>query len=173
MVKWSGLGCFLGGGSAGRTPAAIGMARARPSWAGCRVVYGTRATQLRLRIGCYSSSGRADPQGRIARRWLPGPHGLELHDVVEEQPGVLAVVSMLALALVFIASILRQGPRGFIGQIVQPQHEDHHGASGCDTDCRDACGHGHDPKAHGDGDSGTDGDDGDAKGDEPDDLRAH
>ena len=62
---------------------------------------------------------------------LTEPTGLQLHVAVHEDPTMLAMLSLGALATVFMLSILRQGPRGFVGQVLAPygdddDHEHHH-----------------------------------------------
>ncbi len=67
-------------------------------------------------------------------------HGLALHDAVRAEPGVVAIACMLGLAAMLALSVLRLGPRGFIGQVLFPRStEDGFAAA--------ASGHSH---AHGD-----------------------
>lgn len=58
---------------------------------------------------------------------LPETTGISLHDAAERQPTALGIASLAALTVVFILSILRQGPRGFLGQIISPYGEGEHG----------------------------------------------
>jgi uncharacterized membrane protein YraQ (UPF0718 family) len=67
-------------------------------------------------------------------------HGPGLHDAVHEQPGVLAGACLVALVAMLALSVLRLGPRGFIGQVLFPRGD----ADGCATG---SSGHAH---AHGD-----------------------
>ncbi len=51
-------------------------------------------------------------------------------------PSVLSWICLGALALVFLVSLLRQGPRAFVGQVLVQSEDGHHS--------HDDCGHGHD-----------------------------
>ena len=70
--------------------------------------------------------------------------GIELHGLAAEEPSLLSIVCLAALAIVFVISLLRQGPRGFIAQVLDPYEDGHDHDHGC----ADGCGHGHD-HAHG------------------------
>jgi hypothetical protein len=68
---------------------------------------------------------------------LPELRGITLHELADEAPSLLQIVSLAALTLVLALSVLRQGPRGFVGQILTPygrskhDHHDHdHGPKG-------------------------------------------
>jgi len=58
---------------------------------------------------------------------LPDLTGIAVHDAARHDPGLLQVVCLAALTLVLALSVLRQGPRGFVGQILTPfgQADDH------------------------------------------------
>jgi hypothetical protein len=66
---------------------------------------------------------------------LPGLGGFELDELTQESPSLLAVVCLAALAAIFALSVLRQGPRGFLGQVLSPY--------GDDDDCHDHDDHDH------------------------------
>lgn len=51
--------------------------------------------------------------------------GIELHESAEHEYGLFPILCLVALTLVFVASILRQGPRNFIGQVIAPFKDDH------------------------------------------------
>jgi hypothetical protein len=67
--------------------------------------------------------------GMLVNLLLPGTGGIALHEAAVEEPGWLQVGSLFVLAGVFLMSLLRQGPRGFIGQVLEPYgdegHDDH------------------------------------------------
>lgn len=66
-------------------------------------------------------------------------HGLALHDVGHEQPGLVAVACLAALAALLALSVLRVGPRGFVGQVLFPRGDE----DGCATGgSRHSHGHG-------------------------------
>jgi uncharacterized membrane protein YraQ (UPF0718 family) len=67
-------------------------------------------------------------------------HGPGLHDAVHEEPGVLAGACLVALVAMLALSVLRLGPRGFVGQVLFPRG---------DEDGRPTGGSGH-SHAHGD-----------------------
>ena len=52
---------------------------------------------------------------------------LDLHDVAAEGASPVEVVALVLLGLVFLASLLRQGPRGVLAQVLRPHDENHHG----------------------------------------------
>jgi uncharacterized protein len=64
--------------------------------------------------------------------------GLSLHESASEEPELLPMLSLAVLAVVFALSIVRQGPRHFVGQVLSPY--DH------DEDCQDE--HCHDEHRH-------------------------
>jgi hypothetical protein len=55
---------------------------------------------------------------------LTEPTGLELHAAVHEDPTLLAMASLGVLVVVFMLSVLRQGPRSFVGQVLAPYGDD-------------------------------------------------
>ena len=60
---------------------------------------------------------------------LPDLSGIAVHDAAGHDPSLLQVASLAGLTLVLALSILRQGPRGFVGQILTPfgpADDDHH-----------------------------------------------
>jgi len=73
--------------------------------------------------------------GFLVNALLPTAGGLALHEVADEDPSWLAVGSLFLLGAIFLFSLLRQGPRGYIGQILSPYGDD-------DDDCHDHD-HGH------------------------------
>jgi hypothetical protein len=74
---------------------------------------------------------------------LPDASGIELDAITEEIPSALEIVSLAALVVIFALSLLRQGPRGFLGQVLSPY--------GDDDDDGHGHGHGHDDDGHGHG----------------------
>ena len=73
---------------------------------------------------------------------------LGLHESAEHEPGWFPKLCLLGLTVVFLVSILRQGPREFVGQVIAPfkDHHDHDHDHGHDH------GHDHDhDHDHGDG----------------------
>ncbi len=65
--------------------------------------------------------------------------GLDLPELHSDEPSLIKIVSLIGLGLLYILSILRQGPRGFMAQVHSPfQAEDEH--------CHD--GHSHDGHSH-------------------------
>jgi uncharacterized protein len=76
---------------------------------------------------------------------------LDLHDVAAEGASVVEVVALVLLGLVFLASLLRQGPRGVLAQVLNPHDENHH--HGHEHGHGHAHDHGHD---HGHHDHGGD-----------------
>lgn len=51
---------------------------------------------------------------------MPDVTGMAVTDAAHDEPGLLQVTSLAGLTLVLALSILRQGPRGFVGQILTP-----------------------------------------------------
>ncbi len=74
--------------------------------------------------------------GLLINLALPGLTGIEVHDAAGHEPGLLQILSLAGLALVLALSVLRQGPRGFVGQILTP-----FGEAGDDHDHDHAHGH--------------------------------
>jgi uncharacterized membrane protein YraQ (UPF0718 family) len=66
---------------------------------------------------------------------LPEVSGIALHEAAGEEPSYFAISCAVALGLIYLASVLRQGPRGYIGQILTP----YRGSADCDDDCHDSC----------------------------------
>lgn len=66
--------------------------------------------------------------------------GLTLPDLHQDAPSVIGIISLTLLALLYILSILRQGPRGFMAQVHSPfeaesphaHHHHHHHGGGTD-----------------------------------------
>ncbi|HLU65184.1 MAG TPA: permease [Kofleriaceae bacterium] len=68
---------------------------------------------------------------------LPEMGGIELYEEIHADPSLLEVLSLAGLTLVLALSVLRQGPRGFVGQILSPygrSKHDHGHAHGGDHD---------------------------------------
>ncbi len=68
--------------------------------------------------------------------FLPDIGGLALDALADEKPSMIELFSLGLLALIFAASLLRQGPRGYIGQVLAPYDDD--------DDCHDHDHGGHD-----------------------------
>lgn len=72
--------------------------------------------------------------------WVVGDTGLLTPPPLSEHaPSMLEIASLLLLTFIFAVSILRQGPRGFVGQVLRPYDE----AGGHDHGGDDCCGHAH------------------------------
>jgi uncharacterized protein len=56
-------------------------------------------------------------------------HGPGLHDAAHEEPGMVAGACLVALAAMLALSVLRLGPRGFVGQVLFPRGDE----DGCAT----------------------------------------
>ncbi len=63
--------------------------------------------------------------------------GLTLPTLHSDDPSLIRIGSLVALALLYILSVLRQGPRGFMAQVHSPFQD------GCDDHCHDDHGHSH------------------------------
>jgi uncharacterized protein len=78
--------------------------------------------------------------GLVVNWLLPTANGFALHEAAHEEPSAVAMTALAILAATFLASLLRQGPRGFLAQILAPYGGDAH----CGDDCGDGHDHGHD-----------------------------
>ena len=96
--------------------------------------------RVALRFGAMMAS-LAVGLGFAVNLVLPHVHGISLYQAAAEGPSAIQVASLAAMAVVLALSVLRQGPRGFVGQILTP-----YGGGGHR--------HGHD---HGEGDGGDHG----------------
>ncbi len=67
--------------------------------------------------------------------------GLTLPTLHSDDPSLISIGSLVVLALLYILSVLRQGPRGFMAQVHSPFQD------GCDDHCHDD--HCHDDHSHG------------------------
>jgi len=73
-------------------------------------------------------AGLAVVLGLVVNVLLGDSHGISLHEAVHEGPGVLATICLCALAIMSVASVLRQGPRDFLYQVLSPyRRDDDHG----------------------------------------------
>lgn len=71
--------------------------------------------------------------GLVVNLGLPHIEGIALYQAASEEPSLVQVLSLAALTLVLALSVLRQGPRGFVGQILAPYgRDDHDGEHGHD-----------------------------------------
>jgi uncharacterized membrane protein YraQ (UPF0718 family) len=83
--------------------------------------------------------------GLLANLVLPGVDGIALYQEASSNASALQVVCLAGFVLVVALSVLRQGPRGFVGQILSPygprphSHGDDDGEGGHDH------GHAHEP----------------------------
>jgi uncharacterized membrane protein YraQ (UPF0718 family) len=78
--------------------------------------------------------------GAIANAMLGPAQGFALHQAAHAAPGLVAGICLAALAGLLALSVLRLGPRGFIGQVLFP----HGDQDGCSTGCsEDSHHHGH------------------------------
>jgi uncharacterized membrane protein YraQ (UPF0718 family) len=85
-------------------------------------------------------AGLAALLGVLTNALIEQAHEPALHEAVPEAPGIVHQVCAIALAALVALSVLRLGPRGFVGLVLFPHgHED-----GCDSECSE---HDHD---HGD-----------------------
>jgi uncharacterized membrane protein YraQ (UPF0718 family) len=78
-------------------------------------------------------AGLAVALGLIVNLLLGDAVGISLHEAVNEDPGMLAKICMFALGAMAALSVLRQGPRAFLYQVLSPyssdgrdHHDDHH-----------------------------------------------
>ena len=62
--------------------------------------------------------------------------GFALHESLRDEPGIMGILCLVAVAVVLAISVLRQGPREFVGQVITPFKDGH-------DDAHDH-GHGHD-----------------------------
>lgn len=81
--------------------------------------------------------------GMVVNRVLGDSGGDVLAGATSHDPSTFQLVCLVALAAVFAWSILRQGPRAFIGQVLSPHGDDGH--SHGDDHC---CDHDHDDQHH-------------------------
>ncbi|MCA9623186.1 MAG: permease, partial [Myxococcales bacterium] len=81
-------------------------------------------------------TGSAVALGYATNLWLGEHPAIPLHEHAAAPPGLLQMASLAAVALVFLGSLWRQGPRGFVGQLFGGGDHDHdHGhAHGHDND---------------------------------------
>ncbi len=91
-------------------------------------------------------AGAAIALGFAVNAALPDVGGFALHEVAGEEASTLATASLIALGAIYLVSLLRQGPRGFIGQILAPHggHHDHDHGHDHGHDHDHGQGHGHD-----------------------------
>ena len=71
--------------------------------------------------------------------------GIALHNLAAEEPSLLSMVCLAGLVVVFALSLMRQGPRQFVAQVLTPHDDDHdhdHG-HGHDHDHEEGETHGH------------------------------
>jgi uncharacterized membrane protein YraQ (UPF0718 family) len=85
--------------------------------------------------------GLAVALGMLANALLGKSGGVALHDSAHEAPGVVAGACLAVLAVLLALSVLRLGPRGFIGQVLFPHSEEEDAIAGGDHD--HAHGHAH------------------------------
>jgi uncharacterized protein len=72
--------------------------------------------------------------GFLVNAVLPDMSGLAVDVSADHAPSLIQILSLAGLALVLALSVLRQGPRGFVGQILTPfgdadddhDHDHHH-----------------------------------------------
>lgn len=96
--------------------------------------------RVALTITC-AVAGLAALLGVLTNALIDKTHGQALHEMVHAAPGIVHHACAVALAALVALSVLRLGPRGFVGLVLFPRgHED-----GCDNECSE---HAHD---HGDG----------------------
>ncbi len=77
--------------------------------------------------------------GIVVNLLIKGQVGIRLGEAASHGPSTLEMVSLAVVTVVFALSILRQGPRGFVGQVLSPYAEDDH----CHHDHDHAHGHDH------------------------------
>jgi uncharacterized membrane protein YraQ (UPF0718 family) len=58
--------------------------------------------------------------GLLINVFLPHVDSIALHEVAEADPSLLQIGCLAVLTVVLTLSVLRQGPRGFVGQILTP-----------------------------------------------------
>lgn len=64
--------------------------------------------------------------GMVVNTFISGDGGVVLRNTDGLNPSTLQLGCLLALAVVFALSIVRQGPRAFIGQVISPHGDDGH-----------------------------------------------
>jgi uncharacterized protein len=64
--------------------------------------------------------------GLVVNLFLPEVDGIALYEEASAEAGVFEMLCLGAFTLVVALSVLRQGPRGFVGQILSPYGEDPH-----------------------------------------------
>jgi hypothetical protein len=85
--------------------------------------------------------------GWIISAFLPVDASLLLHSTTLENASFLQIGSLLVLALLVAASLLRQGPRGFLDQVL-PHHDHDHGTEDCCGEADVVEAHDHDEHEH-------------------------
>lgn len=85
--------------------------------------------------------GLAVALGMLANAVLGASSGIALHDSAHEAAGAVEGVCLAVLAVLLAISVLRLGPRGFIGQVLFPHSEEDDAIAGEDHD--HAHGHAH------------------------------
>lgn len=83
-------------------------------------------------------AGMAIGLGLLVNVFMGDADGIRLHETVHEDPGLISIISLALLVVVFALSLIRQGPRAYVGQVLSP-HDDE-----CDDECHAHEGHGHD-----------------------------
>jgi hypothetical protein len=86
-------------------------------------------------------AGLAVALGVLANALLDRSNAIALHDSAHEAPGAVGSACLAVLAILLALSLLRLGPRGFIGQVLFPHSDEDDAMAGGDH--AHAHGHGH------------------------------
>ena len=87
-------------------------------------------------------TGTAVAAGYVANLWLGDHPAIPLHETAAEGGSILETICLGVLALMMVGSVWRQGPRGFIGQLLGDAHDHHDHDHDHDHDDHH---HGHEP----------------------------
>jgi uncharacterized membrane protein YraQ (UPF0718 family) len=74
--------------------------------------------------------GLAVALGLLANALLDQRHAVALHDSAHQAPGAVGVACLAVLAVLLALSLLRLGPRGFIGQVLFPHSDEEDAIAG-------------------------------------------
>jgi uncharacterized membrane protein YraQ (UPF0718 family) len=77
-------------------------------------------------------AGLAALMGLLTNAAIGQAHGPALLDARHQAPGIVDGACLAALAVLLALSVLRLGPRGFVGRVLFPRGDEHSCAAGCD-----------------------------------------
>ncbi len=64
--------------------------------------------------------------GLLANLFMPRGHGIALYAEASADASAFQILAVIAFTVVIALSVLRQGPRGFVAQILNPYGDDRH-----------------------------------------------